>query len=89
MKKEKFTLSSNSLLYYAVFGILVIVISFILYPLFDWIICTVFTRSPFVYSIRQHIVNPAITGIFTTIALFVMNKISKKKDNNKDNSDKQ
>lgn len=84
MKKEKSAFNRNSPLYYIVFGICVIIISLILYPLGDWIICSVFTHSPFVYSVKQHIVLPCVTGIFVAVLFFAADKLFKKKENNSD-----
>ena len=61
--------------------ILIITISlcgFILYPLFDLILCKFITNSEFVYSFKNYIIQPIIAAIIASSVLWIIDKNTKR-----------
>ena len=52
---------------------------FILYPLFDFILCKFFTKTEFVYSFNSYIVEPIIFAVFYGLTFFLIDKKNNKK----------
>ncbi len=50
----------------------------ILWPLFDLIVCKIFTHTEFVYSVPEHVVEPITFGCILGIVFWVLDKKSKK-----------
>ncbi len=50
----------------------------ILWPLFDLIVCKVFTHTEFVYSVPEHVVEPITFGCILGIVFWILDKKSKK-----------
>ena len=46
----------------------------ILYPLFDYILFKYITKSTFVYSIHDHVIQPIIFGFFTGTVLWIVDR---------------
>ena len=43
--------------------VIMTVLAMILWPIFDLLVCLLFTHSPFAYSPMEHIVKPIIFGV--------------------------
>ena len=41
----------------------------IIWPLFDWILCSWITKTPFIYSVHEHIIQPVIFGAIVSIVV--------------------
>ncbi len=64
----------NSKLYYLLFGITTVVMGMILYPILDLIWAKFVTHSPFVYSVRDHIIDPVVFATIITIVYYFTRK---------------
>lgn len=51
-----------------------VLVGFALFPLFDWILDTVFTKSPFVYSVSDHIITPAIICSIVAVVTWIIER---------------
>lgn len=61
--------------------VLTIVVALIIYPLIDYIICKLFTKTVFIYTIKSHVVKPIIWGIFLALLTWIneyKNKVKSK-----------
>ena len=52
------------------FGLAVAICAMIIYPLIDLLWCLIITRSPFVYSVPDHVVAPLVIGIVAGLILY-------------------
>lgn len=46
----------------------------ILYPLFDMVFCALITKSEFVYSVPDHVIEPIIFGMIIGIIFWIIEK---------------
>lgn len=67
---------------YLIIQILAIAImGIIIWPLFDLLICNIFTHTVFTYSVTDHLIEPIIFGCILGVVLWVSErKISSKKE---------
>ncbi len=70
-------ITKNSKSYYFVFGLIAAITGLILYPLFDIVYCKFITNSTFVYSAKEHIVEPLTLAIVLTIVVYGIEKRKK------------
>ena len=68
MKEETKTKIRNII----VFAVAVALFGIIIYPLLDLFVCKVFTHSEFVYSVRDHIIQPIVLGIISSLLFEVL-----------------
>ena len=72
----------SKILYFLVYLIVFIVVAILLWPLFDLIVCNVFTHSEFVWTVQEHIIQPIVFGVIITIIEFLYRLYKDKKANN-------
>ena len=60
-------LKKNKFLYIIVFGLIVGVVGMIIYPIFDLIICKIFTNTKFVWNVYNYIIKPLEFGMIFSI----------------------
>ena len=65
MKKIK----ENRVLYIIVNGMATGLAGVIIWPLLDLILCKFITRSPFIYSVHEHIIQPIIFGFIVSLII--------------------
>lgn len=60
--------------------IVTIIFGFIIFPLFDWLLDSVFSGAKFVYSVKEHIIAPLIICPIVAFVcwLFDRRKVKKK-----------
>ena len=51
-----------------------VIAGLVIWPLFDFILCVVFTHSDFKYSIIDHVVEPIIFGVVVGFAFWYTDK---------------
>ena len=59
----------NRALYIIINGIATGLAGILIWPLLDLVLCKFITRSPFVYSIHEHIIQPIIFGFIISIII--------------------
>lgn len=69
----------NSITYLMVSIVIYAVVAMILWPLLDLIICKIFTKSAFEYSVVEHVVSPIIFGTILGIIEWIINKVRSRK----------
>ena len=70
---------SNSIKYLIFLIITTAIIGIIIYPLFDLVYCSVFSKAKFVYSFYDHVIDPIIFAFAFGVAYWF---VSKKKNKN-------
>ena len=50
------------------------IFGFILYPLFDFIVCKLFTKTAFVYSVSNHFIQPLIFAVIFGVTYWALDK---------------
>ena len=74
---------SNPFLQFVAYFISCAIAGMIIWPLFDWIICLVFTHSDFSYSVNEYIVQPILFAVVIAIVFTVFDVVGKKKKTKK------
>ena len=64
----------GSIKYLVILIIAVAVCGVVLYPLFDLILCKFITRSNFIYSIHNHIIQPILFALIFGTTFWIVDK---------------
>ena len=60
-----------------VFTLMVMVFGLIIYPLFDFVLCKFITKSEFVYSIHNHVIQPIIFAVIYGLIYWAVDRKKK------------
>ena len=71
-------IKKGSIKYLVMLIITISLCGFVLYPLFDLILCKFITNSEFVYSFKNYIIQPIIAAIIAGSVLWIIDKNAKK-----------
>ena len=74
MKKEE-----NSDKKVIIYGAAITIAGLILYPIYDLIWCKFITNSKFIYTMKDHVIQPITIGIIMTVILYAITYSTKKK----------
>ena len=67
-------IDSGTVKYLIYLIILTSIFGFIVYPLFDYLICKIFTKTTFVYSVGKHIIQPLIFAFIYSVSYWYFDK---------------